>query len=353
MRRKYKLSEEIRAEPSFAAIILAHNEERVSGKTIRFLEAALSSSDAILVVADNCSDDTAQVSEQAGAQVFVRSSGDASGKGAALGWLVDKHLDDLRNYSMAIILDADSLVNPNFTEVIKRTIEKGDVAYQSFVYPLFKKGSSIGILGGLSELIDQRVNDKIRTKLAWPVRLRGTGMVIPMNLFIVYCRDLRTNVEDIALTLLLSSKGISIARIDEAIVHDPKPLSLDAAAKQRARWFNGQWKAVWMYRVQVLRILRKGPSGWSLLGSLFLRPKVFVLLGSAALAVFLSPWYWVSMFFWVYFLMGSAFIAISLLIIPERTLLFPALLYTPAYLWMWVKSLMLSLYSSSWYRARK
>lgn len=93
------MSEEIRAEPSFAAIILAHNEDRVIGKTIRFLEAALSSSDAILVVADNCSDDTAQVSEQAGAQVFVRSNGDASGKGAALGWLVDKHLDNLRNYS--------------------------------------------------------------------------------------------------------------------------------------------------------------------------------------------------------------------------------------------------------------
>lgn len=344
---------EFQADHKFAAIILAHNEELVIGATIRSLNTTLGSSDAIIVVADNCNDETAQEAKRAGAQVLVRSNGGVGGKGEALGWLVNNNFNILQNYSMAIILDADSLVSSNFVAVIKRNIRPGNVAYQTFVRPQFKKGSSIGNLGGLSELIDQHISDRIRSLLKWSVRLRGTGMVIPMNLFISYCGDLHTNVEDIALTLILCSKDIFIVRIDEAILYDPKPQTLDAAAKQRARWFNGQWKALWSYRVQVMRILHKGPAGWSLLSSLFLRPKILVLLVSAGLAIILSPWYWVSIFFCTYFFFGSIFIAISLLIIPERSLLFPAILHAPAYLWMWSKSIVLSLHSSSWHRARK
>ena len=333
-------------------LILAHDEASVIGGTVTALITTLSPSDKLVVIADNCRDDTVNIAQNAGAEVVVRSSGAANGKGKALTWYLDSHRDDLLNYSMVVILDADSRVNPDFIEKVWAAIREDSQTLQCFVYPLFESRSPIGKLAALSELIDQRIADKIRSKLNWPVRLRGTGMVVRPELLIEAGPQLGTNAEDIALSLLLTAAHRSINRIDGAIVFDPKPGSASAASIQRARWFRGQWQAAWRYRAEVARILIMGPAGWSLLSSLFLRPKWLVLAVSAAGALIFSHWIWLSVIFGIYFLLGTLYLILGLLLIPERRAFIGALLHVPVYLLMWLSGIVLSLRSSFWHRVR-
>jgi len=338
---------------SVALVILAHNESSVIGKTVDYAHKALSSGDRLFVVADHCTDDTEIIARAAGAKVIVRCGEEPDGKGAALAWFVAEYWRSLGEYSRLVVLDADSRIKPDFLDRVKKNITIGSEAMQCFVYPQFENKSTIGKLAALSEFHDQHISDGIRTSLGWPVRMRGTGMVIKPDLLYEMDGHIKTSVEDIALSLIFASKGIRVKRLNEAILYDPKPPTASAAARQRARWFRGQWVAVWQYRREILQVLLKGPAGWSLLSSLFLKPKWLALSTSLLLAVIFYPWPWASVPFGLYFVLGTVYLIMGLSLIPERGLFFRTLLHIPAYVWMWLRGIILSLRSSSWLSARK
>lgn len=336
-----------------ALLILAHNESGVIGETIEDAQKALSLGDRLFVVADHCSDDTEIIAREAGANVIVRCGEAPEGKGDALAWFVGEHRDNLKEFSRLIVLDADSRIGPDFLDRVKENISSGCEAMQCFVYPQFEHKSPIGKLAALSEFHDQYISDKVRTKLGWPVRMRGTGMVIKPDLLFEMDGLLHTKVEDIALSLIFASKGIRVKRLDEAVLFDPKPSTAAAAARQRARWFRGQWGAVRQYRREIVRVFLRGPAGWSLLSSLFLKPKWLVLTTSLVLALVLYPWPWVAIPLWLYFVFGSIYLFMGLCLIPERGLFFRTLFHIPTYVWMWLRGITLSLRPSSWLSARK
>jgi len=346
------MSDGVKGDP-VALLILAHNESGVIGETVEGAQKTLSSGDKLFVVADHCSDDTEIIARDAGANVIVRCGEAPVSKGAALAWFVQEHRDRLKEFSRLVVLDADSNVKSDFLDRIKENITDDSDVMQCFVYPQFENKSPIGKLAALSEFHDQHISDGIRSALGWPVRMRGTGMVVKPDLLFEMDGQLMTKVEDIALSLIFASKGISVKRINEAIIFDPKPPSAAAAARQRARWFRGQWSAVWQYRREIVKILLKGPSGWSLLSSLFLKPKWLVLTASLVLALILSPWFWASSPFWLYFMLGSIYLFIGLCLIPERSLFFRTLFHIPAYVWMWLRGILLSIRPSSWLSTRQ
>ena len=340
-------------ENHIALLILAHDESVVIRDTVAAAHNALTPGDTLFVVADNCTDDTAGKAHNAGARVIIRNNGVANGKGEALAWFLSQYRDELLNYCMVVILDADSMIPPDFIRIIISNISEESQALQCFVYPLYENKAPIGKLAALSELLDQYVSDNIRTALGWPVRLRGTGMVLKSETLIDMGNRLQTKVEDIALSLLLTARGIRIQRINDAVVFDPKPRTSDAAARQRARWFRGQWQAMWQYRREIVRVLVKGPAGWSLLSSLFLKPKWLVLTTSLLMALTLSHWPWLALFFWVHFLLGLLYVLLGLSLIPDRKIFIRAMFHAPAYVWMWLQGITLSFRPSSWLRARK
>ena len=336
-----------------ALLVLAHNESSVIEETVELSLKAVSSEDSLFVVADHCADDTADKAQNVGATVLLRSEGVPDSKGAALSWFVQEMGGKLHKFSRIIILDADSVIKPEFIINIKKNIIEGNELLQAFVYPQFDKKSPVGTLAALSELHDQHISDKIRSKLGWTVRLRGTGMVIsPRLLLSLNEAQLRTQVEDIALSLIFASRGIKTKRLDTAILFDPKPSTVKIASKQRARWFRGQQTAMWQYRKEIVQVFLQGPAGWSLLSSLFLKPKWLILVSSLflALGAFSTPLLFV--FFALYFSLGIIYLLIGLCLIPERILFFRTLFHIPAYIWMWLRGIYLSLRASSWLRAR-
>ena len=343
----------ISKKPHAAFLILAHNEAGVITRSVSSAASCLAQGDVIIVVADNCTDDTAGIASRAGAQVLIRKSMNAGGKAEALSWFIERHFELISDHSMIIVLDADSRVEANFMEIIRKKAVGSDCSYQCFVFPESQPKSYIGKLAALSELLDQLISDRIRTSLHWPVRLRGTGMVIrPQHLHMV-ARHLQSEVEDIALSLLFSSEGIRIERIDDALVFDPKPQTTRDAANQRARWFRGQWTAAWQYRKQIIKMAARGPAHWSLLSSLFLKPKWLFLLAGLMLAILLSHWPWLSIPFWLLAALGVLYLICGLIALPDRKDYLRALVFLPAFVWMWIRGIISSMQSSSWRRARE
>jgi cellulose synthase/poly-beta-1,6-N-acetylglucosamine synthase-like glycosyltransferase len=312
-----------------ALLILAHNESAVIEGTVQAIQKAIAAGDTLFVVADHCGDDTETKAKSAGANVLIRNGDSPGGKGDALSWFVKEHRSSLKNFSRLVILDADSKIEPDFLDRVKENITNDCAVVQCFVHPEFESNSPIGKLAALSEFHDQYISDGIRTALGWPVRLRGTGMIIKPDLLFELDGQLNTNVEDIALSLIFASNGIRVKRLDQAVVLDPKPPSMDAAARQRARWFRGQW------------------------GAVFLKPKWLVLTASLIMALILFPWPWASIPFGFIFVSGSLYLFVGLCIIPERGLFLRTLLHIPAYVWMWLRGIIISLRTSSWLRVRK
>ena len=336
-----------------AVLIFARNEASVIGETVKNIVQVLGVGDELFVIADNCTDDTARIASDAGAHVYARTIRSTSSKGQALAWFLSSYYKLLQSFDFLLILDADSRIALNFLDIIKDNIPAKGEAFQCFIFPIYNKQSPIGNLAALSYLLDQSISDKIRTRLGWPVRLRGTGMLIATGVFREIINQLDTSVEDIALSLLLSANGVHVGRFDQAVVYDPVPDSSDAASRQRARWFRGQWFAAWQYRKEISNVLTKGPGGWSLLSSLFLKPRWLILTISLLLALVLSRWWWISLFFWGQVFFGLLYLTIGLIILPERKTFVIALIHLPTYIYMWVRSILLSLRSTHWLKARK
>lgn len=336
-----------------ALVIFACNEADVISETIRKVRESMKSSDSLFVVADNCDDETAEIARSNGAQVMVRKDRSSQGKGAALSWFAEKYQTTILAHDFLVILDADSLVLPDFIQELKERLTENDVVSQCRVAPIGYHGSSMATLIALSEIIEQSVFDHIRSKLRLSIRLRGTGMIFKPDILIQLCPYLKTDVEDVALSLLLADKGITVKSLSTPRVYDPKPTHLKAASRQRARWFRGQWNSLWHYRAIVFKLIMKGPLGWSMLSSLFLKPRwlkfsFLILLGLVFWQIpFIS---WVLL---VYVLLEILAILIGIIFQPDRLLFIKSFFHFPVFLSMWVKGILLSLKPNRWLRVRE
>ncbi|MGA2504259.1 MAG: glycosyltransferase [Anaerolineales bacterium] len=338
---------------SVAVVILAHDEAGVIESTVRSVCRVLDPQDAVYVIADNCGDATADRAAGAGAYVRERLSGGPDGKGAALKWFVDQAGDLLERYDLAVILDADNQVPAGFMQDVKKSYI-GEGILQCFVQPVGYQGSPLGTLIALSEIHEQKTIDGMRARLGWPVRLRGTGMVMSPGMLKIVANMLDTEVEDIALSLLYSARGIHVQKNMQVCVYDPKPRESILASRQRARWFRGQWVAFWHYRRDVLALIRQGLPGWSLLSSLFLKPRWLLDLIMLGLA-FACAWFsWLlAALFLSRVLFDLVCLGWTIFSSEDRKDYLIAILHVPAFIFMWIRSFLLAFQKSPWQRARQ
>jgi cellulose synthase/poly-beta-1,6-N-acetylglucosamine synthase-like glycosyltransferase len=338
---------------SAAVIILAHNEAGVIEATVRSVGMAQLPMDAVYVIADNCYDATAECAAGAGAFVLERRSGSPVGKGAALKWFVDQASDLLEHYDLVVILDADNSVSPDSLREIK-TAYQGKGVMQCLVQPVGYHGSPLSTLIALSEIHEQKTIDGIRARFGWPVRLRGTGMVMTVGILKNVASMIDTEVEDIALSLVCVARGIPIQRNEQVCIYDPKPRKSILASRQRARWFRGQWVAFWHYRAEVMTLVKRGPAGWSLLSTLFLKPRWLLDVILLILALSLVQ---ISLLLAALFLAKALFdlacLAWTILTSKDRNEFLKAILHAPGFIFMWMHSIVLAFQKSSWLRARE
>jgi len=322
-------------------LIAAHEEAGTIGPTVTALRESLGEwpHSSLWVVADRCSDRTADEAAAAGAQVAARMDGKL-GKGAVIAWWLRQYDAVWQSKESVVILDADSRLAPGSLNALRRVMAGGADAAQAFVAP--DASSSAGRLAGWSEVLMQRIDDEARRRCGWSVPLRGTGMAFRGKLLAELAPRLHTYAEDLELDVILASRGARVEFVPDAVVFDPKPQASSGASRQRARWLQGQLQVLRDYRGEFSRaLLARGVGAWFLLCLLMLRPKILfiglrvLLLLTALVFVPTTALPWLALaglaMDVVYYLAGAAMVDD-----PRRYLL--DLLAVPRYAGLWFYS---------------
>jgi cellulose synthase/poly-beta-1,6-N-acetylglucosamine synthase-like glycosyltransferase len=219
-------------------LIPAHNEGTGILPTIRDVQAQLGPNDRILVVADNCTDDTAAIAQAAGVEVTVRADPARRGKGYALEYGV-QHLG-LNPPDVVVIVDADCRLGENALRHLSVRAMVSGRPVQALYLMLAPENAPRG--RGVN-LFAWRVKNWIRPLgmglIGLPTQLVGTGMAFPLSLLLD--RDLGNSrlAEDTALGIALASERYPPLFMSEARIHSHFPVSQTVGEQQRQRWEKG------------------------------------------------------------------------------------------------------------------
>jgi 1,2-diacylglycerol 3-beta-glucosyltransferase len=226
-----------------AVLIPAHDEALSIASCVRSLLAQDYPRELyrIVVIADNCSDETAALARMAGAQqVMTRIDPEAHGKGRALRWALDQLLSAAPEDEAIVILDADSTANPDFLQAIARHFEAGASVVQGEGILLGDKPPATA-LRVAAFLLTNRVRPAGRAALGLPAaHLSGTGMLLSRRVLLEHPWEAFTSAEDVEYSIELRVAGVDITFAPEAKVSSPAAPNPRAAAQQQLRWEGGQ-----------------------------------------------------------------------------------------------------------------
>jgi cellulose synthase/poly-beta-1,6-N-acetylglucosamine synthase-like glycosyltransferase len=205
-------------------------------------------------VADNCTDATAAAASGAGAQVvMVRDVPESRGKGRALRWAMDRLLADESAADAIVVVDADTVAEPEFLARMAVPFEAGARAVQG--ESLLYADDSRGALRAAAFLLINRVRPMGRAVLGLPAtHLAGNGMLIGRDVLLAKPWEAFTTTEDVEYSIALQSEGVKIAFAGGAVLMSPVAPNPKAAAQQQLRWEGGK---VYLARTQLPRLLAK------------------------------------------------------------------------------------------------
>jgi 1,2-diacylglycerol 3-beta-glucosyltransferase len=239
-----------------AVVVPAHDEEAGIADTVRSLLDLDYPREKfrVLVVADNCSDQTAQRAREAGAKVSVRDDQGRRGKGYALEHAFDRILRD-GWAAAAVVVDADTVVSKNLLRAFAARLEAGELAIQAD-YAVRNVGASwrtmlMSIALGLVHVVRPLARERLRLSCG----LRGNGMCFARAALERVPHRAFSIVEDLEYGLRLGEAGIRVAYAGEAHVYGEMVSTGPAAASQRRRWEGGRFA---MAKLHAARLLRDG-----------------------------------------------------------------------------------------------
>lgn len=224
--------------PTLVAIIPAHNESANIIPTLTDLKASLWEKARILVVADNCDDDTAQVARDHGAQVIIRDDPLHRGKGYALQYAID----ELRAAPPEIIsfFDADCRVPVDALPRLARlAVEyKRPVQSQYLMQPP-ERSEPRAAIAGFAWILMNKVRMRGLARLANVTRFTGVGLAAPWASLEDFRFGSGAITEDHALTFALAARGRAPIFDPSITIESRFPEKDDDAVTQRARWEHG------------------------------------------------------------------------------------------------------------------
>jgi cellulose synthase/poly-beta-1,6-N-acetylglucosamine synthase-like glycosyltransferase len=256
-----------RAEPATArgrgrlAIVMpAHDEALGIAATLRALLPQLAPGDRLIVVADNCSDDTASVARREGAEVIVRTDAVRRGKGYALDFGV-RHLES-DPPDIALIVDADCEVAPGALESLAAMCSSTGRPVQALY--LMHSPPNAGLKTRIAEfawVLRNQVRPLGLWRLGLPCQLMGTGMAFPWECLRTSALATGHIVEDLKLGIDLALAGHAPLFCPEALVTSRFPDSAAGLESQRTRWEHGHLGVIFRDapRLFLQALLRRRP----------------------------------------------------------------------------------------------
>jgi cellulose synthase/poly-beta-1,6-N-acetylglucosamine synthase-like glycosyltransferase len=236
-------------------LVPAHDESELIARCVRSLREQTYPSDLyeIVVIADNCTDDTAAIAAAAGAdEVMTRCAPDARGKGRALRWAFDRVLARSLPPDALVMVDADSAADPDLLLRLAQPFQAGARAVQG-TYLLSALDLERPPLTVISVMLINRVRPAGFSVLRLPfTHLAGNGMLLSRELLVDHPWTAFANTEDLEYSLILNTAGERIAFAGDAVVRGPAAPTRQAAAQQQLRWHGGK---VYMAKVWLPRLI--------------------------------------------------------------------------------------------------
>lgn len=282
---KKSIKHKAEKEHKYAAVIAARNESAV----IKYLIDSIRAQDypkdklSVFVVADNCTDDTAQVARDAGAIVYERFDNKLVGKGYALDYIFRKIEEDHGDEGIEayMVFDADNLLAPGFIRAMNDEYDAGYKVLTS--YRNSKNYGSNWISAGYSlwYLRESVYLNNSRMILGTSCAISGTGFLVDAELIRNqggWIHHLLT--EDIEFSTDCILHDIKIGYCADAMVYDEQPITFEQSWKQRLRWSKGFYQVFGHYSLGLIKNIfkKKRFACYDML--MTLTPAVFVTLGS-------------------------------------------------------------------------
>ncbi len=224
---------------SFAIVIPAHDEETTIAVALESCAALDYPKDkvSVYVVADNCSDGTAEVAVDYGAICLVRHDDERRGKGFALEWALPQVL--AAGNDAIIVLDADCQIDFHALTTFDRYLCDGARALQANYVVGNPDASVTTYLLAIANALENDCFYAPKSLLGLAVMLRGTGMVFHRDILLQFPWHVRSVVEDSEYSLQLLENGIRIWFVPEVRIVSDFPARHDQLAVQRGRWIGG------------------------------------------------------------------------------------------------------------------
>jgi cellulose synthase/poly-beta-1,6-N-acetylglucosamine synthase-like glycosyltransferase len=199
----------------------------------------------VVVIADNCTDDTAQLAQAAGAAVLVREAPRARGKGQALRWALDQITSRPGDQPDGfVVVDGDSVADRDLLRKLSKHLEQGADAVQAEYLVADDCCTPAVQLRAVAFTLFHRVRFAGRSAFRLSCHLVGNGMLLSRRLIEEHPWDAFTGAEDLEFSVTLRLHGIKPVFAGGARVRGPVPSSRRGAQIQRERWEGGRLRIV-------------------------------------------------------------------------------------------------------------
>ena len=237
--RKFKESKNYH---KYGIVIAARNEEMVIGNLIDSIKKQDYPSDliTIFVVADNCTDKTAEIVRQKGCICYERQDSKHKTKGYALEYLFDNIESDygIKSFDGYFIFDADNLLKSDYIKKMNNAFDLGEKIITSYRHSKNFDDNWISSTYAIHWLRSIRTGHRARSVFHLATNIQGTGFLIASEI-VENGWHYTSLTEDRALTVDSVANGYEITYQDEAIFYDEQPTDLKIALRQRLRWSKG------------------------------------------------------------------------------------------------------------------
>ena len=232
-----------------AIFIAARNEESVIGNLLESINRQDYDSNhmRVVVIADNCTDKTAEIARSHGATVFERFNNEKVGKGYALDYAIDnlRESGEWNTIDGVIVLDADNILSTNYVSEMNKTFSNGYEVFTSYRNSKNYGDNWISAGYGLWYIRESKFLHYARMLLRSSCAISGTGFLVSraiLDKFNGWKFYLLT--EDIEFSVFSIINGVKIGCCINAELYDEQPVTFKQSYKQRLRWSKGFFQ-VW------------------------------------------------------------------------------------------------------------
>lgn len=291
LRRKPPVHQGLAGRHHFAVLIAARNESAVIGNLIDSIQAQDYPKEQvdIFVVADNCTDNTAELCRELGVRVFERHDTRQVGKGYAMNFLLQQiaREPDAEEFDGYLVLDADNILAENYITEMDKTFSDGYEVLTSYRNSKNYGDNWISAGYALWFLREARYLNQPRMILGSSCAVSGTGFLFSKRV-LARCGgwNFFLLTEDIQFTIDNVVQGEKIGYCAEAVLYDEQPITFSQSWRQRMRWAKGYLQVFRRYGGKLFHgILRKDFSCFDMAMSIM---PATILTGASVVATIIA-----------------------------------------------------------------